>query len=188
MILPIVQNTYEILGCDTEFMSYPVEQALELFNHGQISGELYRAPFIESQYTVPFVRTDAPIRLVKTGLWLRPSPHVNNRHLVGYVRGVKWQARYVETFSSDTLNIQFKAFTHYLEMFENYQNDRLYGFLATDACSQVFRYTLDATEQPDLNDAREIPLNHYLSTQYIDFMEDFNAEMIRNPITAQYSQ
>jgi len=168
LVLPIVQDVYSRLGCETVFVHLPGRRGISAFNEERIDAELMRFRLVEDQYLAPFVRGKVPLIQLKSYFWKNPAMVDDHTKPFGYVKGLIWQENYAK-------GKPFNAFYNTQSMFKAYNTGQIAGFLAsgpaiTDAHQQQMIKPLPVAVEL----VKEAPLYHYASSAYRGFMDRFD--------------
>lgn len=168
LVLPIVQDVYQKLGCDTEFVNLPGRRGVSAFNEGRTDGELLRLRLVEERYLVPFVRAQVPLIRLKSYFWKNPSMVNDERKPYGYVKGVMWQEKYAK-------GKPFNAFYNTESLFKAYNAGQIAGFLASGPAIEVAGNKDVLSPAPVAVElVKEAPLYHYVAQPYQHFMDRFD--------------
>jgi len=164
LVLPIMKDIYQELGCATRFVKLPGRRSLIAFNKKEIDAELMRLPLAEKKYTVAFTRSSRPIFELYSYLWLNPDKERVQRLPYGYVKGTLWQERYAE-------NNKFAAFYNTENLLRAYNAQQIAGFLGSGAAirKKIRNNALHPVPIP-IKEANRAPLYHYLQTDYKPFL------------------
>lgn len=164
LVLPIMKDVYQELGCSTRFMSLPGRRSLIAFNKKKIDAELMRLPLAESKYTISFSRSARPIFQLYSYLWINPDKERVKHLPYGYVKGTLWQERYV-------INKNFAAFYNTKNLLRAYNAQQIAGFLGSGTAirKKIKNNTLHPVPVP-IKEANRAPLYHYIQADYKKFL------------------
>ncbi|MBT4890274.1 MAG: hypothetical protein HON65_12050 [Rhodospirillales bacterium] len=164
LTVSILSEIYEDAGCKPEFVEYPGRRGVFYFNKGDVDGEIFRLKIIEKSYERNFVRSSVPLFSVTNSVWHHTNNANPERHIYGYVIGIKWQENYA--VGKDMI-----GFESYEKMYAAYHNNQLTGFLGTDVV------VINAIQKDELSPVPivaenlfEAPLFHYLGYEYTPLM------------------
>lgn len=168
LALPIMQEVYRNLGCETEFVDLPGRRGVLAFNEGTIEAELIRFRLVEDQYLVPFVRGKVPLINLKSYFWKNPAQMDDHRTPFGYVKGLIWQEDYAK-------GKPFNAFYNTQSMFKAYNAGQIAGFLASGPAIDNAREKKLISPLPIAVElVKEDAIYHYAAAPYQRFMDQFD--------------
>jgi len=164
LVLPIMKDIYQELGCSTRFVQLPGRRSLIAFNKQKIDAELMRLPLAESKYTVAFTRSTYPIFQLYSYLWVNPNKKRVKHLPYGYVKGTLWQERYAK-------NKNFAAFYNTKNLLRAYNAKQIAGFLGSGTAirKKIKNNTLHPVPIPII-EANKAPLYHYTQADYKKFL------------------
>jgi len=173
----ILLEIYQHLGCSAEIVFLPPKRGIVEFNKGKVDGELYRLAITETKYKTPFVRSGVPLYQYRAGVWRNPSLHEHHGKPLGYVRGLTWQVKYIESHPE----IRAVEFDSPGNVLDAYQRGAISGFLSGEPMMHPKLANHEIFPTPILDKVLiDKPIYHYLHADYTPFMRDFSAKVEKN--------
>lgn len=168
LLLPIMQEIYQQLDCQTEFVNLPGRRGIIAFNEGRVDAELIRFRLVEDQYQTPFVRSKVPLFQLKNYFWKNPALQDDSKLPFGYVKGLIWQEEYAK-------GKPFNAFYNIQSMFKAYNAGQIAGFLASGpAIDDARQENLISPPPLAIELVKEASLYHYTASPYQHFVDRFD--------------